>query len=162
MTGVRALLLSAAVTFVVLPVVPGAAHPPPILSAAQDKAYAEEIVAFRKAMADAVAAKDAAKLRRMFADSFVHTHTTGTQDSRDPRIVALLAGDPVIELAPVEDLVIRVPGGWTAIATGQSPIKSSADGKTYAVRWTSVYVRGPDGEWQLAASHATRVGEWKR
>jgi ketosteroid isomerase-like protein len=137
------------------------AHPPSTLSAAQEKATADEIVAFRKAMADATAAKDAAKLRRMYAEGFVHTHTSGKLDGRDPRIVALLAGDPVIELAPVDDLVIRIPGGWTAIATGQSPIKSMADGKTYAVRWTAAYVRGPDGEWQLAASHATRVGEIK-
>ena len=44
---------------------------------------------------------------------------------------------------------------WDAvgIATGVSPIKSD-DGKTYDVRWTSVYTR--EGQsWHVAASHAT-------
>ena len=66
----------------------------------------------------------------------MHTHGSGKVDGKDARIVAALAGDPVIETAPVTDLVIRVPGGWTAIATGLSPIRSLADGKTYNFRWT--------------------------
>jgi hypothetical protein len=66
----------------------------------------------------------------------------------------------VIETAPVQDLEIRIPTGWTGIATGVSPIMSLADGKTYLVRWTVTYVRG-DRSWQIAASHATRMGEVK-
>jgi len=119
---------------------------------------AEEIVAWRQAFAKIVAEKDAARLRDLYAPSFVHTHGSGKQDGRDERIVSVLAGDPVIELAPVEDLVIRVPGGWTAVATGKSPIRSLADGKTYLFTWMAVYVRAGDG-WQLAASQATRLRE---
>lgn len=136
------------------------AHPPSIVSTEQSKALADEIVAWRRAFAAVVESKDAAKLRDLYAPSFVHTHGSGKQDGRDARVVAVLAGDPVIELAPVEDLVIRVPGGWTAIATGLSPIKSLADGKTYRFTWTAVYVRFGEG-WQLAASQATRLGEVK-
>jgi Domain of unknown function (DUF4440) len=121
---------------------------------------AEEIEAFRKALAAAALGRDAVKLRTMYTEGFVHTHTTGRQDGRDARIVALIAGDPVIETAPVKNLTIRVPGGWTAIATGLSPILSTGDGKTYAVAWSAVYVRGEAGDWQLTASHATRVAEW--
>ena len=72
----------------------------------------------------------------------------------------MLAGDPVIETAPVTDLVIRVPGGWTAIVRGLSAIASNSDGKTSQVRWTAVYVRTGDS-WQIAASHATRLDEDK-
>ena len=100
--------------------------------------------------------KDAAKLRDLYAPSFVHTHGSGKQDGRDTRVVSVLTGEPVIELAPVEDLVIRVPGGWTAIATGKSSIKSLADGKTYLFTWIAVYVRIGEA-WQLAASQATRL-----
>jgi hypothetical protein len=67
-------------------------------------------------------------------------------DGRYARIVALIAGDAVIENAEVEDLAIRVPGGWTAIATGSSPIRSMADGKLDAVRRTAVYVRAQQGQ----------------
>ena len=62
--------------------------------------------------------------------------------------------------APVTDLVIRVPCGWTAIDSGLSPIRSLADGKTYNFRWTAVYVRIGEG-WQIAASQATRLPEAK-
>jgi ketosteroid isomerase-like protein len=134
------------------------AHPPSILSGEAEKATIEEVEAFRKAVVEAIEKKDAATLRRIYADSFTHTHGSGKVDGKDARIVSALAGDPVIENAPVSDLVIRVPGGWTAIATGLSPIRSLADGKTYNFRWTAVYVRMGEG-WQIAASQATRLGE---
>ena len=123
---------------------------------------ADEIVDFRRRLAEAVTAKDAAKLREMYANAFSHTHTSGKTDAKDARIVALLAGDPVIETAPADDLVIRMhAGGWVAIATATSPIVSLADGKTYAVKWLAVYVR-TEQSWQLAASQATRSHEIKK
>jgi hypothetical protein len=136
------------------------AHPPTILSPAGERAVAEEIVAFRKALAAAIVAKDAGKLREMYAPAFVHTHGSGKLDGKDARIVSALAGDPVIENAPVEELVIRGPSDWTAVATGVSPIRSLAEGKTYAFRWTAVYVR-TQASWALAASQATRLQEVK-
>ncbi|MCZ8183544.1 MAG: nuclear transport factor 2 family protein [Beijerinckiaceae bacterium] len=142
-------------------VAPVSAHPPSKLSVHGQAGIAEEVTAFRKALLEAIKAKDAAKLRQFYAEDFTHTHTTAAQDGRDARIVALLAGDPVIETAPVEDLKIRVhAGGWVAIATGISPIIAQSDGKTYAVHWTTTYVRNEAG-WQVAASHATRGREWK-
>lgn len=135
------------------------AHPPAILNQAAEKAVVEEVTEFRKTLAAAIERKDAAALRGMYADAFVHTHGSGKTDGKDARIVSALAGNPVIETAPVTDLVVRVPGGWTAIATGVSPIKS-ADGRTYSFRWTAVYVRVGDG-WQIAASQATQLAEVK-
>ena len=141
---------------------PGAAlaHPPAILTDREERATVEEVIEFRKTVARAIEQKDAAALRKIYADGFVHTHGSGKADGKDARIVSVLAGDPVIETAPVTDLVIRVPGGWTAIATGASPIRSLADGKTYQFRWTAVYVRMGDS-WQIAASQATRLAEAK-
>ena len=139
---------------------PAVAHPPPILSLDQEKSAAEEVVAFREEIQKIIASKDAAKLRDLYAPSFVHTHGSGRQDGRDTRIVSILAGDPIIETAPVEDLVIRMPGGWTAVVTGKSPVKSLADGKTYKFAWIAVYVR-TDKSWQIAASQATRLEEVK-
>lgn len=136
------------------------AHPPAIVNSATEKAMAEEVADFRKRLAAAIVVKDAAALRTMYADSFRHTHGSGKVDGKDARIVSALAGDPVIENVPVEDLQISVPNGWAAIATGRSPIRSLADGKTYDFRWIAVYVRVGDG-WQLAASQATRLPEAK-
>ena len=139
---------------------PAAAHPPDIVSAETERVIAGEVEAFRKKVADAVTRKDAAALRGYYANSFVHTHGSGKLDGKDARIVSALAGDPVIENAPSEDVVIRAPGGWTAVATGVSPIRSLADGKTYAFRWTAVYARAGES-WQLAASQAARMREIK-
>ncbi len=144
-----------------LPISAGA-HPPPILSTTQEEAFVEEIVAWRKEFAVVADRKDAKKLHDLYAPSFVHTRTSGEQVGRDARIKALLKGDPVIELAPADDLKIRVPGGWTAIATGTSPLKSpDEEGKAYRFAWTAVYVRAGGG-WQLAASHEVRLGEVER
>ena len=137
-----------------------AAHPPAIVNEAGQKLVADEIRAFRKQVAEAIAAKDVQKLRSFYADDFVHTHTSGKTDNRDARIVAALAGDPVIETAPVDGLVVRVPNDWVAVVTATSPIKSAADGKTYAVRWMSVYTRRELG-WMIVASQATRSHELK-
>ena len=136
------------------------AHPPSILSEREEKATAEEVIEFRKAVSRAIEKKDTAALRKIYADGFAHTRTTGKVDDKKARIAAVLAGDPVIETAPVTELVIRVPGGWTAIVRGVSAIASKGDGKTSQVRWTAVYVRAGDS-WQIAASHATRLEEAK-
>ena len=136
------------------------AHPPAIVGEAAERAIGEEITAFRRALADAIKAKDVAKLRDMYAATFTHTHTSGKTDNRDARIVSALAGEPVIETAEVHDLVVRAPNDWVAVITATSPIKSMADGKTYAVKWIQVYTRHEKG-WLLVASQATRAGEWK-
>ncbi len=139
---------------------PAAAHPPAIVNAAAERAIGEEITAFRKTMAAAIAAKDAAKLREMYHPTFTHTHTSGKTDNRDARIVAALAGEPVVETAAVSDFVVRVPNDWVAVVSGTSPIKAVSDGKIYAVKWLAVYTRR-EQSWVLVAQQATRSHEIK-
>jgi hypothetical protein len=115
-----------------------------------------EIIQFRQAIVDAVKAKDAARLREIYADGFTHTHGSGKVDGKDTRIVAVLAGDPSIEMAPADELSIRVFGTDTAIVTGRSPILNVRENRDYDFRWIAVYVRVA-GEWRLAASQATRL-----
>lgn len=134
---------------------PAVAHPPAIVNAQTEKAMAEEVADFRRRMARAVEAKDAALLRKMYADSLRHTHESGRLDGKAARIAAVVAGDAAIETGQVEDLAISVPNGWAAIATGRSPVRSK-DGAAFQLRWTAVYVRVGDS-WQLAASQATRL-----
>ncbi len=143
-----------------LPPITALAHPPAVVNEAAERAIGEEIAAFRKAMADAIAAKDVAKLKQMYAPSFTHTHTSAKTDHRDARIVSALAGEPVIETADVQDLLVRAPNDWVAVVTATSPIKSMADGKVYAVKWMQVFTR-QDKSWILVASQATRGGEIK-
>jgi hypothetical protein len=156
----RRVLSSLAFAILLAAPIAALAHPPAIVNEAGERAIGEEIAAFRKALAEAIKAKDVAKLREMYAVTFTHTHTSGKTDNRDARIVSLLAGDPVIETAEVHDLVVRAPNDWVAVVTATSPITSMADGKTYAVKWLQVYTRR-EKSWVLVASQATRAGEWK-
>ena len=137
------------------------AHPPAILNQAAEKAVVEEVTEFRKSAGRCHRDARTPPLPvGTYADAFVHTHGSGKIDGKDARIVSALAGDPVIETAPVTDFVVRVPAAGRRLPPAISPIKSMADGKTYSFRWTAVYVRVGDG-WQIAASQATRLAEVK-
>ena len=132
------------------------AHPPRQPDPAEAKKFIEEVTDFRSKLAKAVLAKDFAAMRPLYADSFTHTHGSGKLDNKDARLVAAMAGEPLIEAAPATDLSFRVFTGPTVIVTGKSPILNVKDQKTYDFRWVCVYVTAQDG-WQLAVSQATRV-----
>jgi hypothetical protein len=95
----------------------------------------------REELKHAIERKDAPLLRAMYADSFTHTHGSGRIDGKDTRIVSALAGDPVIETAPVDDLNYRVFGDHTIVVTGKSPIHNMAENRSDNFRWISVYVK---------------------
>jgi hypothetical protein len=145
---------AAAVALALLLAGQAGAHPPGVRD--ENQAVAHEVEALREELKRAIERKDAALLRAMYADSFTHTHGSGRVDGKDARIVSALAGDPVIETAPVKELNYRVFGDHTIVVSGISPIFSKADNRSYDFRWLSVYVK-TDGRWQLAASQATRL-----
>lgn len=132
------------------------AHPPRQPDAAEAKRFIQEITDFRARLAKAVRAKDLAAMRPLYADGFTHTTETGKLDTKDTRLAAAMAGEPLIEAAPATDLAFRVFTGPTVIVTGTSPIQNGADPKIHEVRWVSVYVTAKNG-WQLAVSQATRL-----
>jgi hypothetical protein len=115
-----------------------------------------ENIQVRQEIVNAVKARDAGRLRQIYADGFTHTHGSGKVDGKDTRIVSVLAGDPSIEMAPADELSIRTFGTDTVIATGRSPILNVRENRDYDFRWTAVYVRVA-GQWRLAASQATRL-----
>ncbi len=115
----------------------------------------KQLMKFRDDMKAAVDAKDVHKLRAMYAETFTHTHGSGKVDGKDARIVSLLAKEPVIEDAPMSEVLVRLHGD-TAILTAKSPILNVKENKTYDFRWIQVFIRH-DGAWQLAASQATRL-----
>ena len=132
------------------------AHPPRQPDPAEAKKFIQEVTDFRARLAKAVLAKDFAALRPLYADNFTHTHGSGKLDNKDARLVAAMAGEPLIEAAPATDLSFRVFTGPTVIVTGKSPILNVKDQKTYDFRWVCVYVTAQDG-WQVAVSQATRL-----
>jgi hypothetical protein len=133
---------------------PARAHPPGVEE--KDQPAAHEVEAFREFVKRAADKKDIHALRALYAESFTHTHGSGKMDGKDARIVSVMAGEPVIENAPSEDVRFRVHGERTVIVTGTSPILNTRENKTYQFRWIAVYVK--DGaDWKLAATQATRL-----
>ena len=133
-----------------------ASHPHDELNDERRADIEKQILAFRNDLKTAVAAKDVAKLKDMYAESFTHVHGTGKVDGRDSRIISLLAGEPVIETASAQELSIRIHGTDMAIVSGRSTILNKQEGKSYDFRWMQVMTR-VNGEWQVAASQATRL-----
>lgn len=131
-----------------------AAHPP--APSADDPALRAEILGVREEIQKAVAAKDVRRLQQIYAETFTHTHGSGRIDGREQRIVSLLAGEPVIELAPVSEVSVRGHGGHTAILQARSPILNVKEQKYYDFRWMWVLVK-EGGAWRVAASQATRL-----
>ncbi len=132
------------------------AHPNSAPQGAEAERMIEEVKAFREKLAKAVTAKDFPTLRACYSDSFTHTHGSGKVDNKDARLVAAMAGEPLIENAPASELLFRVHTGPTVILTGKSPILNVKEQKTYDFRWVTVYVTALEG-WQLAVSQATRL-----
>lgn len=141
-----------------LPASAAMAHPHHDLTAERAGHIEQQVMAFRVGLQAAARERDMVKLRAMFAPSFTHTHTTGQVDGRDARLVSVLAGEPVIELAAVEELSIRVLNADAAVVTGRSAIRSISESRVIQVRWVQMMAR-VGGEWVLAASQATRVPE---
>jgi len=152
----RALVFAAflVAAFVVFSTPMSLAHPPGV--ADEDQAAAHEVEAFREFVARAIAKRDVKALRALYADSFTHTDGSGRIDGKEARIAAVLAGDPVIETAPADEVLYRVFGDHTIVVTGRSPILNKAENRTDRFRWIAVYVK-VKGDWRLAASQATRL-----
>ncbi len=153
----RRALQMPALLVAVLAGAPAHAHPPSITTQAGEKVLAEEITAFRKVVAKAIAARDAKMLARVYARGFAHTHADARTDDRERYIAWLIAGNPAIETAPAKDLVVRAPNDWVAIARGTSTLKAN-DGSSATVKWMAVYTRAGQG-WVVAGSQATRVND---
>jgi ketosteroid isomerase-like protein len=147
-------LILIAVCLLLVPAV--SAHPPGRPLTAAEAAIARTVMTTREGIRGLVEAKDAKGLAEAYTDDFTHTHGSGKVDGRDNRIVSLLSGEPTVELAPMDELHIRVHGTATVIVSGRSPIRSMADGKTYDFRWTQVFVKTGE-RWQMAVSQATRL-----
>lgn len=141
-----------------MPVSVAFAHPHDELTVERQGHIEQQVMAFRVALQAAARERDVVQLRGMFAPSFTHTHTTGRVDGRDARLVAILAGEPVIEVAAVEEFSIRVLNADAVIITARSPIRSLSEDRVIQVRWMQMMAR-VNGEWQLAGSQATRVPE---
>ena len=117
---------------------------------------AQEALAFRERIREAVAAKNRQALEAAFADNFNHLRDSGRVDLKAERIALLLSGESTIETEPEENMTVQVYEPATVAVTGVSPIKDRQTGKAARFRWLTVYVKQADG-WKAALSQASRA-----
>jgi hypothetical protein len=135
-----------------------AAALPAVAQGARDRQSDEvtrEVLNLRERIRTAAAAKDAAALGALYAETFRHLRDSGRADLKDDRIALLVKGEPTIETAPDQGVEVTVHGAATAIATGTSAIGTPL-GRPVPFRWLAVYVK-EEGRWRLALSQASRV-----
>ena len=135
----------------------GAAYGHPIEPVpGSDPKLQTEIATFRKAFHAAATKRDAAALRNFYTDDFTHTHTSGKVDSKDARIVSVMAAEQTVEMAAAPEFRLSCFGQSVCIARALSPIMRATDSKWIDVRWTQTFVKTPKG-WQIAVSQATAL-----
>src|SRR5262245_47049787 len=114
-----------------------------------------ELETFRSELKRAAENRDIARLRALIADTYTHTHASGQVETKEARMISLMARYPGIESGLVLDASVRVHGPDMAILTARSPILNRDENKAYDFRWIQVFTR-VSGQWQLAASQETR------
>ena len=126
-----------------------------------DASLAQEALAFREKLRAAIAAKDKPALDAAYAGNFTHLRDSGRVDHKGDRIALLLSGEPAIETAPEENMVVQVFTPATVAVIGVSPVKDRQTGQSPRFRWLTVYVKQADG-WKVALSQASRVQQSRR
>jgi hypothetical protein len=117
---------------------------------------AREALAFREKVRAVIEAKDKRALEGAYADNFSHLRDSGRVDHKGDRIALLLSGEPTIETAPEENMVVEVFEPATVAVVAVSPVKDRQTGQSPRFRWLTIYVKQADG-WRVALSQASRV-----
>ncbi|MFC0283019.1 nuclear transport factor 2 family protein [Camelimonas abortus] len=118
---------------------------------------AEQIMAVRRKVREAVRRRDRAALEKLYHERFTHLRETGRAETRKERIDFLLSGQTGIELAPADQALVETYSPDTAVLSGVDVIHNRESGRSGAFQWLQLFVRGPDGHWRIALSQANRT-----
>jgi len=107
---------------------------------------------------EAIVRGDFAELDRILADDLTYTHSSGRLETKAQFLAALQSGLRFEAIEP-EEVLVRVYGD-AGVATGraQMRVRSQDRQSSFAVRFTTVYVRR-EGRWQMVAWQSTRLPE---
>jgi len=129
----------------------------PVLASAHDSAQDErEILRVEALICKAFESGDGATLEKHLDERFTLTSSRGEVTDRKQNIAEVVSREPRYEVFRNHDQKLRLYGN-AAIETGITTIKAMAGGKPFAAdfQFTDTYVYR-DGQWLLAASHASR------
>jgi hypothetical protein len=154
-------IIRRAALLVLLAAAPGAALAQGARAPQAESPLAREALAFRDKVRAAVEARNKAALEAAYADNFSHLRDSGRVDHKGERIALLLSGEPTIETAPEENLVVEAFEPATVAVVAVSPVKDRQTGQAPRFRWLTVYIKQADG-WRVALSQASRVPPTRR
>ena len=109
-----------------------------------------EVMQAEREITQALATKDTTALNRMLADELAWT-ARGALLTKAQVIADLQSGNFRNQSPKHDDFRLHVYANGTVVLTGHSTSEVHYNGKiSYGPRWyTNVYVRQPDGQWQL-------------
>lgn len=118
----------------------------------------EELLAADLARFAAMVDADLPALDRLLAEDLTYTHTDGRVESKAEFLAAVGSGGLDYQTIERQEVTARLYGD-TAILTGVAAIGVALGERRAQVRlrFTSVYVRGADGAWRLAAWHSAAL-----
>ncbi len=115
-----------------------------------------QVEALEDSLRAATVRADTAVLGALYAADYLSTSAVGHTSSRDEALMAYRLGLVRADSARIGNLDIRVYGG-TALVLGLLQWGGLAAGQPFAAtaRFQHVWVRQPDGRWQIVASQMT-------
>ena len=106
--------------------------------------------------------RDQAALERMVADGYTLVDHKGEVVDKEHMIAAVMSDEVNIDTFQRSEDIVQLHGKetavWTSLVTMKGTVQEqgSINGK---YRDTATYVKGQGGDWQLAATHLTKVSK---
>src|SRR5262249_21450717 len=106
---------------------------------------------------DALLKSDVAALERIYDDSLIYTHSSGSVDNKSAYVGNIKSGATKYESMKRDDVKVSVYGN-TALVTGHWEVHVLSRGNKIDTnaRYLHVYVKQKDG-WKMVAHQATRI-----
>jgi ketosteroid isomerase-like protein len=121
----------------------------------------EQLMALEAERCRCVVEQNYQRLGELLSRSLIHTHTRGNVDTRESYLAFVSGVIESLELRR-EDLQVLPLGETTAVMHGKQINRARRRGHTDEVlveaMVTQVWARESDGQWRVAAFHATPLG----
>ena len=117
----------------------------------------QELIKLENAWKQAVVNRDAAALKRLYADEYVSTDQEGVVWNKVDDIAIDTTGVSRLASYKLDDMKVRLSGD-AAVVTGRITSKGTLHGNAVSgeSRFTDVFVKR-DGRWQCLASQSTPI-----
>ena len=106
----------------------------------------------------AMVAGDVATLDRILADDLTYVHSNGQLETKAEFLARLKSGELKYKAMPRTDVKVSMLG-CAAVVTGkvEADVESKGQRLSFPMRFTDVYLKKNDGNWQMVAWQSSRI-----